>query len=213
MEELRSTEILDREIESDAKKKASKILQKAQQEAQSILSGVNDKVEKAVKERSEYYKNKLVQLEKNAEAYVPLEKERFLVSFYDEQVEEAINEYFDSTGTEKFNEILGLKLEKYKAIFGAKDINVVFFGGITESQARKIIESKINNKITDIKEIQFEKSGEQAVCGNTHHEGMILCTEDNSVKVRLTVDQIVREIKDKYSYELASTLFAGVIPQ
>ena len=36
MEELRSTEILDKEIEADARKKAAKIVAKAESEAKSI---------------------------------------------------------------------------------------------------------------------------------------------------------------------------------
>ena len=80
MEELRSTEILDKEIEADARKKAAKIVAKAESEAKSIIEGVDDRVKKAVEEKSAVYKNKLSLLEKNADAYIPLEKERFLVA-------------------------------------------------------------------------------------------------------------------------------------
>ena len=62
--------------------------------------------------------------------------------------------------------------------------------------------------------IQFEKSGEEAVKGNEIHEGMILKSDEkNSVIVRLTMDELVRELKDKYSYELSSTLFGGRLPE
>ena len=52
MEELRSTEILDKEIEADARKKAAKIVAKAESEAKSIIEGVDDRVKKAVEEKS-----------------------------------------------------------------------------------------------------------------------------------------------------------------
>ncbi len=53
MEELRSTEILDKEIRSDARKKAERILSKAEVDCQMILAEVDDRVENAKKEISD----------------------------------------------------------------------------------------------------------------------------------------------------------------
>ena len=43
--------------------------------------------------------------------------------------------------------------------------------------------------------------------------GIILESEDSSVRVRLTIDQLVGEIEDRYSNELATTLFGGRLPE
>ena len=205
MEELRSTEILDKEIEADARKKAAKIVAKAESEAKSIIEGVDERVKKAVEEKSAVYKNKLSLLEKNADAYIPLEKERFLVAFYDEQVCKAMNEYFNSIGKEKRLSLLENKLEKCKFALENKKIAVSYFGGLEKAFAKNI---------TGYESIQFEKSGEESVKGNEIHEGMILKSDEkNSVIVRLTMDELVRELKDKYSYELSSTLFGGRLPE
>lgn len=214
MEELRSTEILDKEIEADARKKAARIVAKAESEAKSIIEGVDERVKKAVEEKSAVYKNKLSLLKKNADAYIPLEKERFLVAFYDEQVCKAMNEYFNSIGKEKRLSLLENKLEKCKFALENKKIAVSYFGGLEEADARKVVEKAFAKNITGYESIQFEKSGEEAVKGNEIHEGMILKSDEkNSVIVRLTMDELVRELKDKYSYELSSTLFGGRLPE
>ncbi len=213
MEELRSTEILDKEIEADAQKKAKKILDKAEREAQAIAAGVEERVKKAVEEKSVSLKIKLSQLQNNAGAYIPLEKERFLVSFYDEQVCNAMNAYFNSIGKEKRLSLLEDKLEQCKSAINDKKITVRYFGGLEEVDAKKVAEKILDKNISKYESIQFEKSGEEAVKGNEIHEGMILKSDDNSVLIRLTMDEIVRELKDKYSYELSSTLFGGRLPE
>ena len=45
------------------------------------------------------------------------------------------------------------------------------------------------------------------------HEGIILDSDDKSVKIRLTIEELVTEILDKYRNELAVTLFGGRLPE
>ena len=81
MEELRSTDVLDREIRADSEKKASEILSRAEENAKSILSEVQERILKAKEEVDAASKKRLGVLEKNLNASLPLEKQRYLVSF------------------------------------------------------------------------------------------------------------------------------------
>ena len=83
MEELRSTEILDKEIQEDARKKADKIVKNSQKEAQNIIDGVSGRIETAKQEKEKLYAEKLTRFERDTNASLPLEKQRFLVSFED----------------------------------------------------------------------------------------------------------------------------------
>ena len=47
MEELRSTDILDKEIREDSQKKADKILAKAEETARALLNDVDSRISKA----------------------------------------------------------------------------------------------------------------------------------------------------------------------
>lgn len=212
MEELRSTEILDKEIEADARKKAEKILARAEEESSAILSDVARRVEEASKKKEAFYSEKLSQIEKSVEESLPLEKGRFLVSFYDQEVSKAFNEYFESLGEEKRLALIEKKLRNLPQSIFEKKINAFVFG-FKLSEAKKLLEKSLETKLGKIEEIVFEKSGEEPLPGNDFHEGIILSSEDEFVKVRLTIDQIVRETKDKYSEELAKKLFCGRLPE
>ncbi len=212
MEELRSTEILDKEIENDARKKAAKIISSAQEEAKKILEDVDSRVEAAQKERTEFYQEKISRYEKNAEASVPLEKERFLVSFYSGEVAKAFNEYLKSLGAEKRLALLEEKIPAFKDALGSKKVSAVVYG-LELGAAKKMLEKSLGKNLAEVSEVLFEKSGESPEALNEIHEGIILESEDKSVRCRLTTDQTVREIKDKYSFELASSLFGGRLPE
>ena len=68
MEELRSTEILDREIQSDARKKAENILKKADKSCEEILNSVEKTIEEARKTKEDFYNKRILQyLSKNRE--------------------------------------------------------------------------------------------------------------------------------------------------
>ena len=208
MEELRSTEILDKEIEADARKKADKILKNADSEAEKILADVETRVKEAKEQKEKYYDSKFNQFEKNLEAALPLEKERFLVSFYDDSVSSALKVYLKSIGAEKRLSLIEKRFSGMKKNMGAQKFNAFTFG-IDAGAAKKLL----GDFASSTKEISFEESGEEIAKGNEIHEGIILESENKKVRIRLTIDQIVRELKDKYSFELASTLFGGKLPQ
>lgn len=212
MEELRSTEILDKEIEADARKKAEKILARAEEECRTILADVSLRVDEASKQKESYYAGKLSALEKSINEALPLEKGRFLVSFYDDEVSKAFNEYFEKLGLEKRLALIEKRLEKLPRTLFEKKINAFVFG-FNMADAKKILEKHLGQNAGEVTETSFEKSGEEAVKGNNFHEGIIISSEDGFVKIRLTIDQIVRETKDKYSEELAKALFGGRLPE
>lgn len=212
MEELRSTEILDKEIEADARKKAEKILSRAEEDAQAILADVSRRVEEARSQKNAYYGEKLSQYEKAIDEALPLEKGRYLVSFYSDAVSKAFNEYLENLGAEKRLALIEKRLSNLPQTCLEKKINASVFG-FNIADAKKILEKAFAKNLGKVVETSFEKSGEEGALGNIFHEGIILSSEDGFIRVRLTIDQIVREIKDKYSEELALALFGGRLPE
>ena len=211
MEELRSTDVLDREIEIDAKKMADKILQRAREEEEKILSEVDERVKESYKHAKAEYESRIQQRQKNAEAYIPLEKERFLVSYYDQKVNTALNSFFDSMTQEEFDALLASRLLQYKSALADKKLNVRFFG--IEEKSAKIIMGDFAKNVLSFDKIEFNQSREEACAGNEKHAGLLICDKENTFTVRLTMDEIFRQIKDKFSYELAASLFDGRLPK
>ena len=112
MEELRSTEVLDKEIRAESVKKAEKILASAEAKAQELLSGVDLRVAETKKTAEENMKSRLALYEKNVNASVPLERQRYLVSFINNSVMDAINDYMGSLTQDRKDSLIEKELAK-----------------------------------------------------------------------------------------------------
>ena len=93
MQELRSTDILDKEIQADARKKAERMLQKADRDCENLLGSLEADLQKSAEEKKTFFDNKLQSFETDRKAVVPLEKERFKVSFIQDAVIQNINTF------------------------------------------------------------------------------------------------------------------------
>jgi len=206
MEELRSTEILDKEIYSDARKKAERILSKADVDCKLLLSDVDNRIAGARKEISEKNAEKINKFERDQNASLPLEKERFLVDFIQKSINKATDEFLDSLSEEERIEIVLMPLNKLKDVFDSKEVNVSYYG-FDEKLVKKSLEKKLNVKSysrTDFNKIIVEND-----CGITNQKGLVVESCDKSVRVRFTLSEIISQIQDKYRVELYDALFAG----
>ena len=79
MEEFRSTEILDKEIQEDARRKAERLIKRAETDGQVLLDENQARIEKTAAEKKALYAKKLESYKTDLAAALPLEKERFLV--------------------------------------------------------------------------------------------------------------------------------------
>ena len=212
MEELRSTDILDKEIQDDARKKAEKILKNADAQGQQILADVDTRLESAKKDRESYYSQKAAQFKKDLDSSLPLEKSRFLVSYISSSVASAINDYLKTISQEKRIQLVLTMLNRFESLTDGKSFEAAVYGfnlDLAKNELNK------NNKlhISSFLATEFAKTGEVAVDGIEIHEGIILVSDDKVVKIRLTLEELFSELIDKYRNELAVTLFGGRLPE
>lgn len=198
MEELRSTDILDKEIQNDAKKKAAAIIEQGKARAQEILAGAQDQLEKARIQKESFYGQKTAKRQKDSDASIPLEKERFLVSFIGNSIDQAIDDYLKKLSEEE-KIALSLKvLDGKESVvkdkkFGARVI------GFDQEKAKSAVEKKIGSKLVYCDKAQSQDES----------QGIVLEAEDKSLKIRLTMQEILGEAKDKHYNEMCSCLFGG----
>jgi len=211
MDELRSAEILDREILEDARKKAESALLDADEECKKILASVDAKVQAAQKEKETEYSKKIALFIRDREAILPLEKKRYLVSFEDSAVINALNDYLKSLSSEKRLDLLKNLLSGFALIIKEKKLKAVAFG-IAVEDAQNILESAFGTSVP-CTQIAFEKTGETAVDGIEIREGIIIEAEDGSIRIRATLDEVILELLDTYRYELTSAIFGGRLPE
>lgn len=206
MEELRSTEILEKEIQAESKKEAEKILAAAKREAERILSETGSRLESARAERESFYAGKVSKREKVLRASVPLECQRFLVSFVSQSVDFALNDYFKTLSQKERLDISVKPILENREFFSGKKFFAKVYGFDVDA-ARSVLEREIGSELLSCEKIDFALSGEDARNGIEFREGVILESEDKGVKCRLTLAEAVGELKDKHYGDLAEKLF------
>lgn len=206
MEELRSTEILDKEIQNDARKKAQKILEKADADCQFLLQNVKTRLDSAEAERKQKNIEKINIHQKNLNAALPLEKERFLVSYVQNAIEKACDNYLTSLSLSQKIDLLKNQLKKYVEKLVDKKITAYFYG-LSEQDVKKVIDNKVN--VVRYEQISFGKLIVENDCGLSDKFGIILEDEDLLIRVRLTISELVSQIQEKYRWELYNSLFDG----
>ena len=210
MEELRSAEILDKEIQDDARKKAEKILRNADSQCDQIMAQVESRLEEAKKEKEIYFNQKADQVKKDLDSSMPLEKSRFLVSYISSSIATGINEYLKTLSSEKSFELAVSLLNQFSNLVSDRTFDAAVYG-FDPAYVKSTLSSKV--KINSCSSVEFANSGSEAVAGIEIHEGVILLSEDKSVKIRLTLEEVITELIDKYRKELAVTLFGGRLPE
>ncbi len=207
MEELRSTEVLDKEIETDARKKAERILAKADSDGKALVADVARRVETLKEEKTAEYQKKTESYQADRDAVVPLEKERFLVSFIESAIVKAIDSYLDALGEEKRIALAVRRWNAYKAVVASQKVNALVFG-FDAARAEAALK-KAGVPLVSCTSVAYEKSGDEGIDGLTFREGIILETEDTMIRCRLTLSQIVGELETEHRAELAKALFGG----
>lgn len=204
MQELQSIEVSENEVLSDARNKAKNILEKADAECTELLARIDADIEKAKAEKESFYQKKLDVFEKNRKAAVPLEKQRYLVSFVQKTIEEKMSKYFESLTEAKKIEIVSRNFD----FRTNKNFNAYVYG-FDLSETKKFLEKKLGKKLLDCNKTVFRKIVLEEECGLQNPCGIILESEDKSIRARLTLSEIVSHLMDSKREELADALFGG----
>ncbi|MBQ0039414.1 MAG: hypothetical protein KBS64_03180 [Treponema sp.] len=206
MEELRSTDVLDREIRADSEKKAQKLLEKAKDNAKSLLDEVDNRIEKAREDAMTASKARLDFFEKNEKSSVPLEKQRYLVSYIDDSVMKAVSDYFENLSSEKKELAIENLVKKAKAVIGDRNVTATATGALDAKKAEGILSRVLGSAC---KKVEQGAGNDDDILSY----GMIVVTEDKKVTCRLTLREKVDELLAMNRQQLALSLFNGRLPE
>lgn len=201
MQELRSTDVLDKEIQSEARRKADKILKKAREDSEQLLSSVEKNIETLRKEREIQNNHKLEILEKTQKSAVPLEKSHFEVSYIQEKLSEGVNEWLETMDAQKR---LALLFRGYDHRKGLKVHAYVY--GFDFKTAKKFVEKAVGADLSSCEETVFGKVVVEEPFGLKNPEGVIIEADDRSIRCRLTMSRVVGDLFDTNRQELAAAL-------
>ncbi len=212
MEELRSTEALDKEIRNEARKRVNKVLASAKENARSLKNGVEKKLSDAEAEANRQSALRLELYRKNIDASIPLEKGRYLVSFIYESVMDAVNSYLASEGEGNRLKMIESLVERSKVFLEGKKL-VATVVGFKLPAARAMLKRLLGTAVVSCVKGEAFLLEDEGLPGLKFREGIILHAKDSSVHCRLTLDEKMKEILDDKSFELSTTLFGGRLPE
>ena len=205
MKEFRSTEILDKEIQEDARRKAEKLLKRADIDGQRIIDETESRIKTVEAEKKELYAERLKNYSNDLDASLPLEKERFLVSFQNSSIIDATKKYISSLPENQKEQLVEQLLVHYKPFLESKNISVQYTGFSTAS-VQTLIEKNIGKQM-------ISSITERKKTGTDFEDGLYIETEDKSVKCRVTLAELLNGVMDTNRFELANTLFRGRFEQ
>lgn len=208
MEELRSTDVLDREIQDDARRKVEKVLKAGEAECDLIAADVAHRLEKSRAEKAGEYAKRLEDYRHDMESAIPLEKQRRLVAFVDSEVRAALESWFDGLKADHKVALFQSLLEKFREPLAGKKVRATF-AGIPQADAERIVKAAFGkeNVITVVERPAAEPRS--AFSG----DGMYVESEDGIISCRATVDEVRQVLLATKRQELAEALMGGRLPE
>ena len=211
MEELRSTDVLDQEIRADARKRAERILAKAEESAQSLLDGVQERLSGAEQNAREAADARCSLFKKNSDAALPLERQRHQVSFIHGAVVDTLNACLERMDEADRLRIVQRQLERALPQLGTERVEAVVIG-FSVAAAKKLLSTELGARLASCEKGPESLIAGEAVPGIARREGLLLKTADGRISCRLTIDEKVKEMLDNNTDELALALFGGRLP-
>ncbi|GHV85287.1 hypothetical protein AGMMS50230_08950 [Spirochaetia bacterium] len=142
MEELQSTEALDREILEDARKKAFKILKGADDTVKTSKTGWEQKLEKTLEKSRQSYAEKAAKLRNEIMARLPMDKRRIRSEKIDRFLSDTMNDFLVSLSRPDLLRILERELApRCNAVSGGNDGNgELRYRGLTTGELTVLLE-------------------------------------------------------------------------
>lgn len=206
MQEIKSTQNIEKQIFDDAQKKAQIILQNADDECKKINDQFNLDFENIKKEKTEFYKNKADDFRSDLFATFALEKQRIELSSVNERLLQKINEYLLSLTSEQRLKIAAGFFDLKKICITNKKYNA-FVYGFDLQNVQEVLSGFKEIAIEKIEKTEFGKKIVEAEIDLAVKEGIILEATDNSQRIRITLSEVINELLENNRQSLYESLF------
>jgi V/A-type H+/Na+-transporting ATPase subunit E len=212
MEEVLSTEALDREILEDARKKADRILKDAEKEKAVLVAEGAARIAEAEAALRKRYEERLVEFERNLENSLPLEKNRKRMRHLDSVLTEALDSFLSSLDAETVEAALGRLLRGAKGAFAGRTVEAEYCG-IDRSAAERLVGSAVD----DGKIASLAPSAEggyvgcllRSVAAESAEGAARRAGRSEETRFRATVADVRAYLLERKRGDLAQALFPG----
>lgn len=197
MEEIRGTEALEQEILDDARKRAERIVRKAEDDAKSMRAIADKEIEQSLEALRQAYRQKQEKAEQEARSRVPLEKMRLEIQFKAAKLREATETAVSALPSALLARWCIAKLERQGELIRVSSTKIMVHGLDADSLRR-------------IKAL-FGDQSESSLIEDTSMKwrGIIVEPSDRSYRISITENELLDWLLDEKRGELATALFGG----
>ena len=215
MEELRSTEVLDKEILEDARKKAYKILQTADDALAAQNRDWEKKVKRSVNSIQKAYETRLKKTTEEIYARLPLDKRRLRSETAEKFLVKAMNDFLRGLNREALlsiliNELSGrIKACINEKAFQEKPAFIVRYSGMSFSETEELLKKvPVSANAFFGSAYETEESGDLEFAEDTVvHEFPFIVISTQDLKITASVEEAASALmKDKRAELIAALL-------
>lgn len=197
MEEIRGTETLEREILDDARKRADRIVRKAEDDATSLQAQVEQKIKEAIDALAQEYIQKQQRAEQEMRSRLPLEKMRLDIEYRDVHLREATQSAVAALPPVPLGKWCLARLSRHADLVQNSTVKVKMHG--LDAGA-----------IDRIKALFFEGSSSAVIEDSSMKaRGLIVEPSDSSYYISITETELIDWLLDEKRGELAAALFGS----
>ncbi len=200
MEEIAGAEAIQGEILGDARKKAARLLEEADEESASTVAAIEGRALAVVEEVVRSSEARAARFRMETMARFPLERTRMRTAFVERALRGALEAYMRSLSEDRVAALSEAMLAKGASFLSGKDL-VVSRKGVSEAAARRIASRALSGASALAVEEDDSMTG----------IGLVARARDGSVVLRATMDLVEERLLDERRGELARALCAEAL--
>jgi len=199
MEEIRGTEALEQEILDDARKRADRILRKADDDAKALQAQTDQKIKEVADALAQEYRSRRETAEREMRSRLPLEKMRLEIEYRDEMLHKALQAALVAADTRLFGRWCVRRLKREVELVRSSTAKVLIHG--LDAPTAQDIRALFN----DVSSVSIEESPSMKV------RGLTVEPADNSYHISITENELVAWLLDEKRGELGTSLFGSTL--
>jgi V/A-type H+-transporting ATPase subunit E len=195
MEEVKTSDNLEKEILDDARKKAERLLKNAEKKVEELAKEWDRKIAGELVLLDGEYKKRKAHAASEITAALPLEKKRRRIAYLEEIFEKRIAAVVESLSEEEIIPILVKRLKRASGLLGSYS-PTVRYSGISRAGAEEIIAAGLGKKNPDL----LPAEG---------FHGLLIEADNGHLVYRLRMEELVEDLREYRREAVISAVFKG----
>jgi V/A-type H+-transporting ATPase subunit E len=198
MEELKSSNVLDREILEDARKKAERALKNAEKAIQDESIAADARERDGLAKLMQDCDSRIARQKADLENAFPLERRRMRVQFMDRELSGALTRWFSAMSDDCLARLLAVRIKTVCSAFSGETLCITVFS-MDKNACERVFREVLPGVAFELKSAGPEAEEED--------RGLIVSSANGRLKFTSRVHDVTAMLLDKYRGELSLAFF------